>query len=461
MKRNLLTRTGLLIFLFVTNVLAQNHFLVRAPSSAIYNIASRHGVTVVASLGGSASGLHVVNVPAGANASQILAGLMSDPQVERVEHDDPVTAPEVSAGPQLRPHQGKLPVVNGGSMVNYFGTYVWGAYVSQPAASIIGITAAHRFATGVGTVAFLDTGVDFGHPALAPYLVWGWDFTRNLPGGSDFMDLVAGGSPTLADQSTTPILDDDYIPSQSTTPILDDSIIVGQSTTPILDDDGITLGQSTTPILDGFKAPHDYGHGTMVAGLIHLVAPTARLMPVKVFTSNGVSTLSLIISGIYYAVDHGAKVINMSFNFGGTSQELTQAINYANAHRVILVASAGNNGQSVVVYPAGYQQVMGIASTSNQDVRSSFSNFGSVVTIAAPGEGIISTYPFNHYAAGWGTSFSAPLVSGAAALLAQLDYNINETQADNALSQADAVGQGLGAGRLDLVKACLAVHGFN
>jgi len=199
----------------------------------------------------------------------------------------------------------------------------------------------------------------------------------------------------------------------------------------------------------------------MVAGLIHLVAPTARLMPVKVFTSNGVSTLSLIISGIYYAVDHGAKVINMSFNFGGTSQELTQAINYANAHRVILVASAGNNGQSVVVYPAGYQQVMGIASTSNQDVRSSFSNFGSVVTIAAPGEGIISTYPFNHYAAGWGTSFSAPLVSGAAALLAQLDYNINETQADNALSQADAVGQGLGAGRLDLVKACLAVHGFN
>jgi subtilisin family serine protease len=326
--------------------------------------------------------------------------------------------------------------------------------VSQPAAGIIGVSSAHWLATGAGTVAFLDTGVDFTHPVLAPSLVQGFDFTRNWAGGSDTPDLFQSSVPMLDDQSTTPILD------QSTTPVLDDSIVVNQSTTPILDDDNsFVLSQSTTPILDGYKAPHAYGHGTMVAGLIHLVAPTAQLMPVKVFSSDGTSTLSLIISGIYYAVDHGARVINMSFSFKGTSQELTNAINYANSQRVIMVASAGNDGQSVVVYPAGYNQVMGIGSTNDQDVRSTFSNYGSVVTLAAPGEGMITTYPFNQYAAGWGTSFSTPLVAGAAALLVDLNSNLNNAQAQQALSHADPAGQGMGAGRLDLLQACLAVGG--
>jgi subtilisin family serine protease len=309
-------------------------------------------------------------------------------------------------------------------------------------------------ATGDGIVAILDTGVDFSHPVLASSLVMGFDFTRGWLGGSDVPDLFQSTTPILDEQSTTPILD------QSTTPILDDSIVVSQSTTPILDDDNtIILSQSTTPILDGFKAPHAFGHGTMVAGLIHLVAPTAKLMPVKVFSSDGTSSLSLIISGIYYAVDHGAKVINMSFSFGGTSQELTNAIEYASSRRVIMVASAGNNGQAVVIYPAGYSQVMGISSTNNQDGRSSFSNYGSVVTLAAPGEGLISTYPFNHYAAGWGTSFSTPLVSGAAALLVDINSNINDGQVQQALSHGVSIGQGMGAGRLDLVQACKAVRG--
>jgi len=64
---------------------------------------------------------------------------------------------------------------------------------------------------------------------------------------------------------------------------------------------------------------------------------------------------------------------------------------------------------------------MGVASTTDQDTRSSFSNFGMIVWVAAPGEAIVTTYPFNTYAAGWGTSFSAPFVSGGAALL----HNLN------------------------------------
>ena len=88
----------------------------------------------------------------------------------------------------------------------------------------------------------------------------------------------------------------------------------------------------------------------------------------------------------------------------------------------ICVASAGNDGQAIQVWPASYGSVMGVASTSNQMIRSLFSNYGnSLVALAAPGEGVITLYPKEHYAQVWGTSFSAPWVSGAAALL--LDIN--------------------------------------
>jgi subtilisin family serine protease len=98
-----------------------------------------------------------------------------------------------------------------------------------------------------------------------------------------------------------------------------------------------------------------------------------------------------------------------------------------------------------------------VASTNNQDIRSTFSNYGNVlVDVAAPGEGTVTLYPGNNYAEGWGTSFSAPLVAGGAALLVQLGRDhINVVQADQAISQAIPTGQGLGAGELDLFQACL------
>jgi thermitase len=163
------------------------------------------------------------------------------------------------------------------------------------------------------------------------------------------------------------------------------------------------------------------------------------------------------VSGIYWAVDHGANVINMSFSSSGSSKELQSAIAYANSKGVICVAAAGNNGEQTIVYPAGYHSsVIGVASTNDQDIRSSFSNYGSaLVTVAAPGEGVVTLYPGNNYAEAWGTSFSAPLVAGGAALLVQLGgNNINEAQAVQALSQANPTGQGLGAGELDLFQAC-------
>jgi subtilisin family serine protease len=193
----------------------------------------------------------------------------------------------------------------------------------------------------------------------------------------------------------------------------------------------------------------------MVAGLIHLVAPTARLMPVKVFKGDGTSSLFDILRGIYFAADRGARVINMSFSMYEFSVELMRAIDYANSRGAICVASAGNDGRAMLVYPAGLGKVIGAASTDNRDRRSIFSNYGdALVTVAAPGEGVVSLYPGKNYAAGWGTSFSAPLVAGGAALLVQIADYTNQAQAHQALSQAVPIGQGLGAGRLDLFQAC-------
>src|SRR5437588_6346152 len=110
------------------------------------------------------------------------------------------------------------------------------------------------------------------------------------------------------------------------------------------------------------------------------------------------------------------------------------------------------------VDPAAYQNdVMGVASTSNTDTRSSFSNHGdATVWVAAPGEAIISTYPFGTYAAGWGTSFSAPFVSGAAALLRNRQSNMNEARAAAAMAHAVPIGPDMGHGRLDLIRALQA-----
>jgi subtilase family protein len=203
-------------------------------------------------------------------------------------------------------------------------------------------------------------------------------------------------------------------------------------------------------------------------GIIHLVAPTAQLLPLKAFKSDGTATLSNILRAIYYAVQQGnANAINMSFDTKAASTELKDALDYANQLGLTSVASAGNDGAQEIVYPAALQNdVMGVASvgsTSTTDsMRSSFSNFGNaIVWVAAPGEQIISTYPFNSYAAGWGTSFSAPFVSGGAGLLRNMRTAITESESATAVANAAPLGPALGLnhGRLDLVPALQSISG--
>jgi subtilisin family serine protease len=319
--------------------------------------------------------------------------------------------------------------------VNYYGTVVMHGYVNQPATQIIRLTDAQNgfSVNGSGIVAVIDTGVDVNHPVLYPVLLPGYDFTRNQPGASEWLDIpqLQNGNLSNSSQNEQPVL-------------------VQQSSAAILD-------QSSAAILDG--GPYsDFGHGTMTTGLIHLVAPKAKILPLKAFSSNGQGYVSNIVAALYYAVQHNANVVNMSFDVSTPSQALSQAISYANQSGVVLVAAAGNENTSAPVYPAALNSsVMGIASTSDYDTRSTFSNYGSTdVWIAAPGEYVISTFPGGTYAAASGTSFSSPLVAGSADLLLSAKPSLNQKSAASAFAHAIQLTPDLNHGRLDVYQAISA-----
>ena len=298
----------------------------------------------------------------------------------------------------------------------------------------------------------IDTGIDQQNPILAPVMIPGYDFTRDIPGfASDLADV---------DQSTAHIL------HQSTAHILH------QSTAHILhqlnNSSAAAFDATTAAALANTVLPNDFGHGTMVAGLIHLVAPSAKIMPLKAFNADGSGDEANIVRAIYFAADNKAHVINMSFGLPNISDALMKAINYANRKGVICVASVGNDAQTALVYPAAFGNVIGVASVDSQNQPSVFTNRGSdLVTIAAPGENLVTTFP-GTYAVASGTSFSAPLVAGAVSLMfnAANDHVVLQLQGADivrALKHANVcVTDGsLGAGCLDLSKAIQFIKSMN
>lgn len=410
-------------------------FVVRTPAATSGAVADRHGLKLSGQV--DSQDIFLLQAPAGSDPNALLAELENDPDIGGVEPNSAVFIPESLAGANLAQSTVSiLDSLNNRTLILYFGSQVWTGYIGQPAAAIIRVADAQAsFATGAGMVAVIDTGVDPHHQVLQSVLVPGYDFTANQAGfASDWPDLTQS-TVSILDQSTVSILDQKYL------------LQLNQSTVSILD-------QSTVSILDTSKLPKSFGHGTMVAGLIHLVAPTAQIMPLKAFKADGSSDLFNVLQAIYYAAQHGARVINMSFSLAGSSDEFSRAVDYATAHGVTCVASAGNSGREVLVYPAALKSVIGVASTNNLDIRSTFSNYGAnLVTLAAPGEGLITTYPGNHYAGAWGTSFSTPLVAGGAALLLQLDPKMSPDKIAGSFSKAAKISQDLGAGRLDLYQA--------
>jgi len=175
--------------------------------------------------------------------------------------------------------------------------------------------------------------------------------------------------------------------------------------------------------LDGDYDPSEeigtqFGHGTFVSGLVCLVAPESHILPIRCFDSDGYGSTYAVIRGIYWAVDQGAQVINMSFSVQEPSPVLESAVADAVQAGLIQVGSVGNDASTGEFYPATYPGVTAVAAIDLTEEAADFSNYGDFVDLCAPGVDVYSALTGTHEWGNWsGTSFSAPLVSGTVALL--------------------------------------------
>jgi subtilisin family serine protease len=426
MKRRALLSSLLLYAFSVMSAQGAGRFIVRDSGglSGIQSVCVSLGCNVVGGLDGSIGQVFVVAFSGSVDPNTLLTTLSSATGIVDVELD-------------LRAHAAQSsytipPALSDTSPVTYFGSTVLDDYVNQPATQIIRLpdTQTTFRVKGAGIVAVIDTGVDPNHPALRSVLVPGYDFTRNQSGKADETADVQLSNP----------------PGVNGVP----PAWVNPNAVALVD-------QSTAAVVNGTSQYDDFGHGTMVAGVIHLVAPGAMIMPLKAFLADGTAYTSDILRAIYRAVQSNVNVINMSFNLAAYSTEVEKAVEFANRNGVICVASAGNNGQDALFYPAALSDVMAVASTTNDDQRSSFSNYGqNFIWVAAPGEGIITTYPFGTYAAAWGTSFSTGFISGVAALMLDVQPNCDQLESKQSIAHAKSITPDLGNGRLDAYQAVQA-----
>ncbi|MEW6404711.1 MAG: S8 family peptidase [Chloroflexota bacterium] len=177
----------------------------------------------------------------------------------------------------------------------------------------------------------------------------------------------------------------------------------------------------------------DNGHGTHVAGItaavtnngvgVAGVAGGAQILPVKVLNASGNGTFNNVALGIIYAVNNGAQVINLSLGGGTNSAALQNAIAYADAHGVVVVAATGNTGSSVL-YPAAYESVIAVAASDESNNHAAFSNYGPEVDVTAPGVNIYSTALGGGYEYRNGTSMATAYVTGEVALLLSVDSSL-------------------------------------
>lgn len=189
-------------------------------------------------------------------------------------------------------------------------------------------------------------------------------------------------------------------------------------------------------VVDGDEEPWDLlGHGTHVAGIIAAranglgvegIAPRAWLLPVRVCGTAFCDTED-IVAGILYAVDRGARVLNMSFG-GPQSEAMGAAVEYAVWHGVRVVASAGNNGKPWPQYPAAFDGVIAVGATNGNDEREPWSSYGPWVDVWAPGSGVYSTTIGDTYGEMSGTSMSAPIVTGIVALILSINPEADAEQ---------------------------------
>lgn len=237
----------------------------------------------------------------------------------------------------------------------------------------------------------------------------------------------------------------------------------------------------------GKSAKDGFGHGTHVAGIaaaatnndigIAGMCPNCRILSIKVLDDRGSGYLSDVASGITYAAAHGARVINLSLGGSSVSQTMRAALAYAVANNALPVCAAGNSNSSTAPEPAYWYDCLSVIATDQNGAKASFSNYGVVDDVAAPGVAILSTMPtygvtlnsygyLNNYDALSGTSMATPAVAGIAGLVFSRNPALSPAQVRGIIEAAAGDGAGwspdLGFGIVNAAKAVsLAIHSDN
>jgi thermitase len=254
------------------------------------------------------------------------------------------------------------------------------------------------------SIAMIDSGVDPSHPDLAAHLVPGWSF---LTGTSNTRDVLGHGTQTAGTAAA-----------------------IGNNAVGVT---GVAWNVSITPLV--------------------------------VLDSTNFASYSNIASAIQYAADHGVRVANISIGGTSPSATLQSAVNYAWNKGTVVIAAAGNYGTSAPIYPGACTNVLAVTATDNTDTITSWSSYGTWVSLAAPGLNIVTTAMGGGYGAASGTSFSAPIVAGVAALVLSVNPSLTASQIASVLEMsADDLGpagwdQAYGWGRVNAARAVSLAKG--